>query len=204
MPKRHPRFYDCVRDLRLVFRQDGDVNAERQSNTASKEKIASKIASFREKWEGITDEFGNHILISSSMQAISNLLKHINTGCLSDIPPGMGTNRNERFHRHLKSLIHRTCIGILLAYALLTVLIHAHNNSEIIASRKFVSTINARSCLGHTDHRPVGIYPSRSTQVDFHDQLANSDQWEQDNSIDEVPASNQISFYDTGIAKYTL
>ena len=202
MSKKHPQFHNCIRDLRLVFRRDGDVSHERQTHTASKETISSKLASFRERWKGTTDGFGNHILTSSSMEAINNLDKHVKSGCLSDIPPGMGTNRNERFHRHLKSLMDRTRIGILLAYALLTVLIHAHNNSENLASKKFVAT-NAFvtcSCSGK-GHAPVGIYPQAADQVNHRDTFVNANQWGKDNSIEEVPS---LEFYKNGIAKLAL
>ena len=37
-------------------------------------------------------------------KAVENLLKHIKTGCLSGIPPGGGTTKNERIHQHIKKL----------------------------------------------------------------------------------------------------
>ena len=71
--KRHPRFHDCMcKRPQASFQKDGDVSQERLSHTAPKEVIASKLV------RGVTDEFGNHILTCSSMQAISNLEKHVN------------------------------------------------------------------------------------------------------------------------------
>ena len=199
MKKRHPEYHNCVGDLRLVFRKDGDVSQERQSHTAPKDVIASKLASFSRKWKDVTDAFGNRILTTSSLQAIRNLEKHVISGCLSDIPPGMGTNRNERFHRHLNSLMRRTRIGIMLAYALLTVLIHAHNNSQTVANKKLVTT-NYISCSGHS-HKPVGLIASN--QTNFRHAFANADQWEQDCTI-EMPSPESIQYYHNSVAKLAL
>ena len=37
---------------------------------------------------------------------------------LSDIPPGIETNRNERLHRKIRKWLRRSCIGVCLAVAL--------------------------------------------------------------------------------------
>jgi len=36
-----------------------------------------------------------------TMRAVENLKCHILMGCLSNIPPGGGTNKNERLHQEL-------------------------------------------------------------------------------------------------------
>ena len=51
----------------------------------------------------------------------------IDNGCLSGIPPGCGTNRNERFHKDLNSHMTNSRYGVELAYALLTTLFFRHN-----------------------------------------------------------------------------
>ena len=147
------------------------------------------------KWKNVS----NTILTSASAQAFSNLKKHIESNCLSDIPPGMGTNRNERFHRHLKSVVHRSRIGILLAYALLSILIHAHNNSCIVARKRLVQSVATQShCTLETRYPPIGVCPK--TRVGIHESNAN---WERDESC-EVPASDTLLLYHTAIAKLVL
>ena len=94
LPKKHPLFHKCVADFRLVFRADGDVGKQRLLPTPAGDVLLSKLTSFVEKWKNFP---GNQILTALSMQAFCNIEKHIKSGCLSDIPPGMGTNRNERF-----------------------------------------------------------------------------------------------------------
>ena len=75
------------------------------------------------------------------MNAVSNLDKHIRNGCLSSIPPSGGTNSNERFHRNLNNIIQHNRIGILLAYALLSVIIYAHNNTSTESGKIIVKPV---------------------------------------------------------------
>ena len=84
--------------------------------------MLEKMNAFVDKWKNAKDEHGILLFKQDTIHAISNLKVHIMAGCLSDIPPGGGTNRNERFHSHINSFFNRSRIGILLAYALLTVI----------------------------------------------------------------------------------
>ena len=63
------------------------------------------------------------------LKAVDSLIVHITEDCLSSIPSGSGTIQNEPFHQHIKSFFNKSKIGIFLAYALLTVIIHCHINS---------------------------------------------------------------------------
>ena len=76
------------------------------------------------------DSDGRKLFSSETLDAARKLHHHIAAGCLSDIPQGGGTNRNECLHRNLNALFTRTKMGTLLAYALLTMILHAHNSSE--------------------------------------------------------------------------
>lgn len=119
----------CLHDLHLVFRCDGDVEEQRKPSTPLSEIINLKLDQFITKWKEATDSKGTKLFRPDTNTALSNIKQHIPNDCLSDIPPGGGTNKNERFREHLNSFFHRSRIGILLAYALLTVVIHAHNAS---------------------------------------------------------------------------
>ena len=129
--------------LSLVFQADGDTGEKRMSATPAPHVIIKKLQNFIDTWVNEIDGYGKNIITESTMQAITNLKHHITHGCLSDIPPGGGTNRNECFHSHLNAFIHRSRIGILLAYALISVIIHAHNNSYISAGKLVVAPISA-------------------------------------------------------------
>lgn len=46
LPKRHALFHQCINDLRLVFRVEGDVGEQRQLTTPAGGVIASKFDAF--------------------------------------------------------------------------------------------------------------------------------------------------------------
>ena len=68
------------------------------------------------------------MLNSEALHEVDNLKVHISRGCLSGLPPGCGTNLNEAFHSNIRVFFNRSRIGILLAYALLSVIIANHNS----------------------------------------------------------------------------
>ncbi len=105
----------------LIFTCDGDLNEERQQVTPCPEIIIGNLEQFLDRWNGQLND--------KTMKAIDDLRKHINTGCLSGILPGEGTQKNERFHRHLRRslLVGANSISPELAIACLTVAIYAWN-----------------------------------------------------------------------------
>ena len=124
--------------------------------------ILSKMEAFSNKWINVKDQKGLGVFTQETMHAISNLKRHVSQGCLSDIPIGGGTNRNERFHHHINSILHRNKIGILLAYALLTVVIHSYNSAKTVKSK----TLSEPICNSRFRHdltcgplQPIGILP---------------------------------------------
>ena len=122
----------------------------------------SKMNMFVDKWKNTTDCYGISVFTPQTIESIENLKRHVLGGCISDIPPGGGTNRNERFHHHINSIFCRSKVGILLAYALLTVVIHAYNSSENKHSRLATQPITASKFRRHhvaDNLLPVGIIP---------------------------------------------
>ena len=71
------------------------------------------------------------------LSEIEDLKKHVEKGCVSDIPPGGGTENNERLHRFLNRSFLRgaTCLSVEVAKAVLTVLFYVYN-SRIINGKK--------------------------------------------------------------------
>ena len=171
--------HKCIQDLTHVFRANGDVGKQRQSSTPEPEVMMSKMDAFAKKWESVRDIKGVHVFSSDTVGAIQKLKKHISAGCLSNIPPGGGTNRNERFHHHINSILHRSKVGILLAYALLTVVIHSYNSTYSRHSRTVSEPITC-SKFRYDSHlttplQPVGILPKERQITD-----AGSSEWEHD------------------------
>ena len=102
--KNHPHFHSCIEELRLVFRKDGDSGKNRMLDTPEPDIIKHKLDSFENKWKYVKDHHEIAVFTSKTTEAIRKLHSHISFGCLSNIPPGGGTNRNERLHLHLNSL----------------------------------------------------------------------------------------------------
>jgi len=203
LPKRHLLTKQCLRDLRLVFRCDGDVEEKRKSATPSPGIITSKLLAFKQKWQD-AEESGTKLFRHETFTALENIEAHIKRGCLSNIPPGGGTNKNERFHQHLNSFFHRSRIGVLLAYALLTIIIHAHNSAVKIG--------------GKSVHRPITASPFRNSEsMDFEgldsmgifpknqdSELQNQHHWEIDISESSMDLDLIIPVYIQAIKKFEL
>lgn len=128
MPKRHPLYSLCVEDLRLVFRHPHDLSYKRQQPTPAATTILENLNKFVKKWE-LCNINGWKVINDNSLKEIKSLEIHINKGCLSQLPLGTGTNRNERLHRHIKPHFSCTRLGLPLALALMTVLLYQHNSA---------------------------------------------------------------------------
>ena len=142
--KRHPFQYQCVRDLQLVFRDPLDQGSVRTKPTPEPEIMQKHLHEFEQKWQSVSynDEFA---LPSAALREIQCLCVHVSKGCLSGTYPGRGTNRNERLHKELNSLLTNSRYGVELAYAFLTSIFFKHNEN-ICAKRvgRHVTPINAK------------------------------------------------------------
>ena len=92
--KRHSLYKAFLREFRMVFRAAGDVADKRTQATPEPNVLTKNIDDFTERWQKISPK----LMSSKTLKEISNLKKHIDEGCLSAIPPGHGTNRNEALH----------------------------------------------------------------------------------------------------------
>ena len=131
---------DITKDFVQVFRQDDDLGEKRTKNTADKEKIEKNLNSFVDRWSNIPYS----PITEATYSEIKNLQEHVRKGCLSGIPPGCGTERNEGLHRLLnRSMISgATRLSVELAtvcIALLTVLFY-HHNQKILAENHCCSS----------------------------------------------------------------
>lgn len=203
--KRHSLFHQCLLKLRTVFREDGDTGESRISSTPSPEVILKNMDAFNCKWRDAAAPDGNRLFTSDSAKAVDNLKVHITEGCLSSIPPGSGTNRNERFHRHIKSFFNKSKIGIFLAYALLTVIIHYHNSQIHSQGKVIVRPIAASPFHGLATgrSRPIGIVPKSSCSQ--HEGEENGDEhWEIDLTDKQIDMDFIVPVYSNSIAKLRI
>ena len=136
LSRQNALFNDATKDFVQIFREDDDQGEARLKRTPNKEKIERNLNSFIERWSNIP----NSPLTNATFTEMANLRLHVLKGCLSDIPPGCGTERNEGLHRLLnRSLISgATRISVELAIALLTILFY-HHNKKISAEKHMCS-----------------------------------------------------------------
>lgn len=127
-------FNTFSKEFSVIFREDGDLGEERLENTPSPEDIEANLERLLFCW--------SDRLPSATLTAIDSLRNHIRKGCLSNIPPGCGTERNERLHRHLnRSLLCGVSkLGPELAIAVLSTAFYAWN-----CKRKGLNFINKRT-----------------------------------------------------------
>ena len=201
LSKKNNRFHKCVSDLRLVFRQDGDSENTRVCSTPSPDVMSRKMDAFVAKWRNIRGSDNTLLFTNHTLHAISNLKRHIMCGCLSNIPPGCGTNRNERFHSYINSKFHRSRIGVLLAYALLTAFMYSHNTSVKVHGKSLVRPVIA-SPLRNTVH--TMRLPSFGICRKVHEETQGSDSIEIDVSECEIDLDFVTSLYNTSLYKYYL
>lgn len=121
----HPHYMTALRDLRFCFRQENDTGKIRTKETPDRQKMLQNVDIFKQSW-------GSTVFTASSQPALERLKIHIQKGCLEHIPPGAGTNRNERLHRMLNnSAAAVPHIGPELMQALLSVMFYAWNHSRV-------------------------------------------------------------------------
>lgn len=70
------------------------------------------------------------VLTVAAVKEIDNLKKHVEKGCLSYIPVGCGSERNENLHRCLQQAVSKGRIGVALAVALLTSFLYKWNEKQ--------------------------------------------------------------------------
>ena len=139
---------------------------------------------------------------SDTLSAAQKLKKHILSGCLCNIPPGGGTNRNERLHCTLNGLFTWCKLGVLLAYALLTISIHAHNTSERINGRVFSKPVT----MMDAHHSPVTRYKLVGVQPKVHQDHSSteSEHWERDVSENVMDMEKVVPLFIKSMQKHSI
>ena len=153
--KKHSHYNSCVRDFRLVFRQRDDLGDKRFKPTADSQTMLKNINAFEEKWCNVRDTLQNRLFTEKSIQELSALRVHIEKGCLSQIQPHRGTNRNEALHRYLNHYFQVPKMGVDVAYALLMTLLviynHKQRSKQDISHTSAVSNFQVSTVL-HSKH----------------------------------------------------
>ena len=128
IPKRHTYHKECIHALKLVFRDPTDQGKERSKHTPEPAILKSNLLEFQRQWQSVSVD-GRQILPPAANKNIQLLIKHIDRGCLSAIPPGRGTNHNERLHKDLNAVLRNSRYGVEMANAMLTSTFFIHNEN---------------------------------------------------------------------------
>lgn len=132
---------DLLVDIRNLFRRPGDQGPRRTQRTPDQDTLKENFAAFRQKWTGVASNEGQAALSQETHKALTNLERHIEKGCLSEIDVGVGTNKNERLHQLLNhSAVAVARIGPEMANALLTLIFYRWNESKNIPPNVFFNT----------------------------------------------------------------
>jgi len=154
LPNKHILKRQFAKEFGFIFREKDDLGEQRLKNTPNERTIEENLDDLLKKWNSFTGSY----LTEESLKQIEALRAHIRKGCVSDIPPGFGTEKNEQLHRLLnRSLLSgATRINIELAVALLSIIFYYHSK-RVTANRKH--SCNAKiQCVP-----PVGRHSNRST-----------------------------------------
>ena len=135
----HPLAGSFRKEFGLILRYDNDQGDTRFRETPCEKKILQNLNAFINRWSKLP----NSPLSEETMVEIEKLKKHIDKGCLSGIPPGFGTERNEQLHRLLNRsmLTGATRISVELAVAILTVLFYYHSSRTAAAKHESNSKV---------------------------------------------------------------
>lgn len=152
MSRQHILYLPCIRDFKMILRNATDRGEKRTMPTPDSDTLNRNIEHFLNTWADA--QFDNCNIITPKVAKQIHLLQtHVSRGCLSGIEPGGGTNHNEALHRFINPhFTHAGRIGLPLAYALLTLLLHTHNSKK-----------NGKSTLLDTVSMKLGFYFSSVT-----------------------------------------
>ena len=97
------------------------------------------MTKYLSKWKGISIK-GWCIINEKVEKAFTDLLAHVRNGCLSNIPPGKGTNSNENLHKQLTGFL-RNRLSVQSAESLFSHILYVHNCKKSNVNEKKAAVI---------------------------------------------------------------
>lgn len=94
IPKETEVSKQISKDFGLIFCNDGDCGENRDHLTSEPEIIERNLNNFIKRWSEVLKCYSQ----KKNLHGQANLKVHISKRCLSGIPPGYGTECNERLH----------------------------------------------------------------------------------------------------------
>ena len=152
MSRKHPMFYQCIRDVKLLWRDPKDLGSKRQLPTPSSKQILLNIDDFLRKWQNCTVN-GSKLITETVLHQLQNIQNHARKGCLSNIPVSTGTNKNEALHHKLRSQLSSiTRMGVLFAVAIFSIMISDHNCSTVPLSASACTSLHGVASQSRQGH----------------------------------------------------
>lgn len=96
-------------------------------DTPDEQTIMRNLECLTNRWKDVKYDNGEAVLNENVVHEMDNLKVHIERGCLSRIPPGGGSTRNENLHKNLRAVIARSRPGCELGEALLATFFYIWN-----------------------------------------------------------------------------
>ena len=128
----------------ILFANPSDIGKQRTLPTPHKDTLLKNIDNFISKWKDVSTHDW-HIINEKTTQELTSLKAHIQRGCLSEINPSCGTNKNENLHKNINPFFSRCRMGIPLALALLSILFHHHNLKVSKCDGSVLSILSAKA-----------------------------------------------------------
>jgi hypothetical protein len=140
IPKKKKLSKELANDIGLVFRKTNDLGLSRMYSTPEPYVILDNLKKLETKWQHPTYKNGKKILSKDIKGEIKKLKIHVKKGCLSNIPPGCGTSRNERLHKDMNKILSSSRLGVDLAYTRTFRMFYAHNKKKDVLGKTVYDT----------------------------------------------------------------
>ncbi len=153
LPSTHKSFSAACHDLRGIFYSDNTLHE--YNSTVNSKIISTRLNDWRKKYK----KGENPIITDKVEEAIDNLMKHIEKGCLSDIKARMGSVINELTHKHLNAALTEIySIDCLLMEMFLTNFMFSYSNGQLecIDFKQYLLKVK----LGEIDESVIPQRPS--------------------------------------------
>jgi len=167
--RKHYLSSSFIDDFKMIFRAHADQGETRKMETPDEHTIMTNLERLTERWKDVKYDTGEAVLNANVMHELLNLKVHIERGCLSRIPVGGGSTRNENLHKNLRAVIARSRLGCELAEALLATFFYIWNERRSASELPLACVrpiLSYRAALEDEGFKPTterfGIIPESS------------------------------------------
>lgn len=81
--KRHQFHWNCLQDIRLIFRDPADLGEKRARDTPDPETLLKNAEMFLKRWKNVASANGSPVLSEEAINEVHKVMEHMRKGCLS-------------------------------------------------------------------------------------------------------------------------